>query len=405
MARRKGRSVGDVTRYTGTARSNPARFPGNDSDDDSVTSGTTFFLIALVVFLALMFAGVRYGTAAIENDLETRAEAALLNEGFTEVEVIASGTTLTVQGQYPEGELDPEAAYRAVRSVSGVGDVEGQIFAVSVGELGDARVTGSILEATWQYGIVTLTGALSSEEKIEFVEATLTDSADTPFVSVVMDDVTVKEGLLDDAWLGPSLGLLQTVARDLPTGFLKVDGDAKLVAVSGEVEEKDLRNLLNDAVLETAAVLGFSPTPGVLLLDTAPTEEEVEELQEDLNELVLDQVVEFEVKSFALTDQGKRVLDEVIDALEAAPETIRVLISGHTDNRGGTEENQLLSEQRATAVLDYLVARGQDPERFDTVGFGETQPIETNDTAAGRARNRRIEFTALFVVIETEDGA
>ena len=73
-----------------------------------------------------------------------------------------------------------------------------------------------------------------------------------------------------------------------------------------------------------------------------------------------------------------------------------MLIAGHTDDRGSADANQLLSEQRANAVLEYLIQRGQDPARFDTIGYGETQPIASNDTAEGRARNRRIEFTALL---------
>jgi OOP family OmpA-OmpF porin len=122
----------------------------------------------------------------------------------------------------------------------------------------------------------------------------------------------------------------------------------------------------------------------------------VEDLQDDLNELILDQVVEFEIDSFALTPKGTSLLDEVLDALASAPDDIRIEIAGHTDNAGSESENLLLSQRRAQAVLDYLVANGQDPERFEIIGYGESQPIASNDTEDGRARNRRIEFTALF---------
>ena len=189
----------------------------------------------------------------------------------------------------------------------------------------------------------------------------------------------------------------------MPVGLLRADGDNKLIAVSSETEDKELQKVVNGAVEEMAAALGWSPTPGVLLLDTRPTAEEVEDLQEDLNELILDQVVEFETKSFELTEKGTALLDEVIAALESAPEEIRVTISGHTDDRGSDAANQLLSEQRAQAVLDYLVANGQDPERFETIGYGESLPVDTNATADGRARNRRIEFTALFEDIAEEE--
>jgi outer membrane protein OmpA-like peptidoglycan-associated protein len=402
MARKKGRSVSDVSRYTGTRSSVPPSF-GSNQDDDTVTSGVTFTLIAIVVFLAICFAAVRFGTQNIESDIETRASSALAAAGFSDVTVEANGTTVLLSGSFTADQNDDDA-HNAVAALAGVGSVEGQIWLISTEDLADAVVRGTAFEAVWENGIVVVNGELSSEEKINFVKETLEDSEVTPFVAVNVEGLTVKDGLVEETWLGPILGLLQSVADQLPIGLLRADGANKLVAVSGEVLEKSLRDELNDAVLETASALGFSPTPGVLLLDIQPTEEEVEELQEDLNELILDQVVEFEIKSFLLTEQGTALLDEVITALESAPEGITVIISGHTDDRGPDEENQLLSEQRAQAVLDYLVTHGQDRDRLEAIGFGESQPVESNATRAGRARNRRIEFTAVFVVqVEGED--
>lgn len=67
-------------------------------------------------------------------------------------------------------------------------------------------------------------------------------------------------------------------------------------------------------------------------------------------------------------------------------------ISGHTDSKGSDSYNQLLSEGRAKAVTEYLVSQGIDPERITFVGYGEIKPIATNNTDAGRALNRRVEF-------------
>ena len=101
-----------------------------------------------------------------------------------------------------------------------------------------------------------------------------------------------------------------------------------------------------------------------------------------------------ETKSFELTAKGIALLDEILIALEAAPE-IRVRIEGHTDSRGSEAENLTLSEDRANAVLTYLVAAGQSRDRFEIIGYGEAQEAASNDTSEGRARNRRIEFIAL----------
>lgn len=74
---------------------------------------------------------------------------------------------------------------------------------------------------------------------------------------------------------------------------------------------------------------------------------------------------------------------------------LRIRIDGHTDNVGDAAANQVLSEGRAQAVYDYLVAQGIAAERLAYKGFGDRQPLEANDTATGRQRNRRTEFVVL----------
>ncbi len=77
-----------------------------------------------------------------------------------------------------------------------------------------------------------------------------------------------------------------------------------------------------------------------------------------------------------------------------------VRIEGHTDSAGNDDANQQLSERRAAAVRDALVARGIDAARIQTVGYGEARPVAGNDTPGGRQQNRRIE-----VVVSDEQGA
>ena len=72
--------------------------------------------------------------------------------------------------------------------------------------------------------------------------------------------------------------------------------------------------------------------------------------------------------------------------------TIRGELSGHTDNVGDKKMNQLLSQNRAKAVYDYLVAAGIDAKRLTYKGYGDTRPIEKNDSDEHRATNRRTEF-------------
>jgi outer membrane protein OmpA-like peptidoglycan-associated protein len=88
------------------------------------------------------------------------------------------------------------------------------------------------------------------------------------------------------------------------------------------------------------------------------------------------------------------VLEEVVRIMKENPK-IQVEIQGHTDNIGSDESNLTLSERRGQTVKTYLVNRGIDPSRLQTRGFGESRPIDSNDTDLGRARNRRIEFVVI----------
>ena len=71
-------------------------------------------------------------------------------------------------------------------------------------------------------------------------------------------------------------------------------------------------------------------------------------------------------------------------------------IAGHTDNSGKADKNLQLSKDRAAAVKDYLVNKGIDASRMATEGYGDTQPVATNKTKAGKALNRRVAFEVEF---------
>ncbi len=104
-----------------------------------------------------------------------------------------------------------------------------------------------------------------------------------------------------------------------------------------------------------------------------------------------DRVVYFNFgKSYVKRAEIKKLNEVVAKMNEDA--TLNVKISGHTDWIGSDVLNQKLSERRAEAVKKFLVSKGVDANRISTVGYGETSPVDTNDTAAGRANNRRAEI-------------
>lgn len=102
----------------------------------------------------------------------------------------------------------------------------------------------------------------------------------------------------------------------------------------------------------------------------------------------------FETGEVDLLESAHASLVEVVDLLQSEPDKL-IRIEGHTDSVGPAETNLSLSEQRAESVRSALVGLGVDASRVTTVGLGEDFPIDTNETAEGRARNRRVDVILL----------
>src|SRR5690606_37979085 len=102
-------------------------------------------------------------------------------------------------------------------------------------------------------------------------------------------------------------------------------------------------------------------------------------------------MVNFGFDSSDLTSSAKANLDKLAEVLKNNPDT-NINIYGHTDSKGTEAYNQSLSERRAASVRSYLISKGVASSRMITMGVGENEPIATNDTDAGRAENRRVEF-------------
>lgn len=99
----------------------------------------------------------------------------------------------------------------------------------------------------------------------------------------------------------------------------------------------------------------------------------------------------FATGSSALLPASFPTLNQVAQVLQR-DSTLHLMITGHTDNIGRRGSNQRLSENRAKAVLDYLVSKGISPTHLNSAGFGDTRPIADNRTTVGRASNRRVEI-------------
>ncbi len=111
---------------------------------------------------------------------------------------------------------------------------------------------------------------------------------------------------------------------------------------------------------------------------------------EDNKPIVLRNVL-FNNNSAVILESSYAELDKLLDYLTENT-TKNIQIAGYTDNKGNDTVNQLLSEKRAHSVMDYLIQKGIDCNRITATGYGENNPIDTNETIEGRQKNRRVEF-------------
>ena len=108
--------------------------------------------------------------------------------------------------------------------------------------------------------------------------------------------------------------------------------------------------------------------------------------------IVIFQPVFFATIKDTILKKSFPVLNAVADALKAEPEIKKIMIEGHTDNRGKASKNMELSDRRARSVMNYLIGKGIAAERLDAQGYGDSKPVASNKTSKGRAANRRVEF-------------
>jgi outer membrane protein OmpA-like peptidoglycan-associated protein len=114
---------------------------------------------------------------------------------------------------------------------------------------------------------------------------------------------------------------------------------------------------------------------------------------EEGSSIVLENIF-FEFNKTTLLPASFPELDKVVSFMKEANVSL-IEISGHTDSDGSEEYNRKLSDGRAKAVVDYLVAQGIDLTHLQSVGYGESRPIDTNTTDSGKAQNRRVEFALI----------
>jgi len=134
-------------------------------------------------------------------------------------------------------------------------------------------------------------------------------------------------------------------------------------------------------------ITGTPPPPPEPPPPPAPKRVEVTD-----DKIVIHDKIQFEVNKADIKSASHGLLDEIVSVINENPHIKKLSIEGHTDSDGSDKYNRNLSDKRAAAVRAYLTGKGVDEGRLSSVGHGESQPIAENETAAGKEKNRRVEF-------------
>lgn len=204
---------------------------------------------------------------------------------------------------------------------------------------------------------------------------------DTYGAANVVDQIEVGNVATPPNWSANVQKLIGPQLKQISKGQLKIDGTQ--IDVKGEVHNEAQRQQLASDMANA-----LNPTYTIKNgLRVSASEQGL------LDQTLANRTIEFETGSATLTPQGRTILDQMAGALAKMPNRT-VEIIGHTDNSGNRASNIALSQSRADAVKGYLVTKGIASQQLTTTGVGPDQPIASNDSADGRARNRRIEFRA-----------
>lgn len=173
-------------------------------------------------------------------------------------------------------------------------------------------------------------------------------------------------------------------------------------AVIGESAGSTAKGAILGAVIggTAGAVIGRQMDKQAEELEDELENAKVERVGEGI-QVTFDSGILFDFDSSNLRAEARTNLEELAESL-LSYEGTRVLVVGHTDSRGTDSYNQALSERRSAAAKTYLMQLGITEDRIDAVGRGESEPVATNETDAGRQENRRVEV-AIFASEELQD--
>ncbi len=366
-------------------------------------------LWGLGAWLAICVIGSFWALPQVESSLDERAGdiASLRAADGASIEFNGRDGYLSV----PAGTQNAEQIASDIADIRGVRDVEIEVLgAVALPEDEASEEDDGAVEDDNEAAEPTPELSPASFSVEWDGDATTQRGAAPDELGGVLDDLGVGEpqtaaDLTVGADVGSTLGALAPlIGTDLIDGTVTVDDD--VVTVVGTAPDAEALERANAALAQVNADIDLRVDPAAEA--AAETEADADadanegadadggadagdSAQAAIDRLLALESIEFETNTATPTAATEAIIDEVATTLTEFPE-VSIVITGHTDSRGDDAANQALSEARAQAVVDGLVESGIDADRLEAIGKGETEPIDSNDTAAGQQRNRRVDI-------------
>lgn len=326
-----------------------------------------FAILGLIALSAFSGWGAQRAAPRVEEDVRGRVERVLMAEGLGFADATVSGRDV-----YLRGALANDTHYRAaVNAVSAVPGVRRVMRTESPGVPSLVRVTVSTRE-------LILRGEVSQPD----VRAAVVVAAGEALRRrILIDSLKVNLGRADPVWMD-EFGTVLTLIREEIGGFdLYFAGNSLYVEgrASDELQRAELGERLGELL------------PGFVIHNAIRIPVLRDEVEDSLRSFLSTRPIEFPTESEELTEELAQTLDRLIPILMRFPD-VRFRIESHVGASAETSWDDILTNNRANAVREYLVERGVLPTRLEAVGMGGRQPIADNSTPGGRTLNDRVEI-------------
>ncbi len=252
----------------------------------------------------------------------------------------------------------------------------------------DVKSDGELLKLTFEKtldGMLSVDGLLGSASSLE----NLKGFAIAKFGSEnVKFNVDIVEGL-PVFWEKNAFTSIQVIAA-MNSGQAVLTKDQLIF--NGDAQSEDIRDGLEKMLKEEIVEIQIAKEIGISeVMSDDGTAISPASCVENINNLLADGPIQFEQSSTKIATTSFPSIQKIADELVIC-KNYRFEVGGHTDSQGGNALNQSISERRAKSVLDAIFETGLDFGELSSAGYGPSQPIASNDTAEGRAKNRRIEI-------------